>query len=93
VKTASSGVKGILVAQSFGPNIILLDIGLPDMDGYQVAQKLRELSNLQGVPIVAMSVYRMGLDNPGRNKAEFDHFLLKPPQLNELRTLILECLS
>jgi PAS domain S-box-containing protein len=91
VKTANTGEKGILIAQSFIPDIILLDIGLPEMDGYQVAKKLREQSGSRKAKIVAISGYSLGQDHFGKVEADFDNYLLKPPKLNELQSLILEC--
>ena len=91
VKTANNGMKGISIAQSFTPDIILLDIGLPEMDGYQVAKKLREQPNSQGTVIIIMSGYCQCRENPGKDAADFDHYLLKPPDLSELQRLIEKC--
>ena len=88
VESASNGTQGIVAAQSFAPDIILLDIGLPDMDGYQVAKKLREQPCTQRVPIIAMSGYSQENDSQGVDKVGFDHYLIKPPKLSELRNLL-----
>jgi CheY-like chemotaxis protein len=89
VKTASNGKMGISIAQDFAPDIILLDIGMPDMDGYQVAVKLRELPCLQKTKIVAMSGYGRR-EELKMDTADFDHYLIKPPKLNEIQSLISE---
>jgi len=90
VATASNGTEGISVAHSFAPDIILLDIGLPDMDGYQVAKKLREQLTSQRPLIIALSGYAQSMNNPDVEAAGFDHYLVKPPKISELQNLILE---
>jgi PAS domain S-box-containing protein len=86
VRTAYNGADGICIAQDFEPDIILLDIGLPDMDGYQVARKLREQPALQSSLIIAQSGY---VPNQGElSEKGFDHYLIKPPKLNQLQELI-----
>ncbi len=90
VETASNGMEGISVAQRFFPDIILLDIGLPDMDGYQVAKKLREQLTGKRPLIIAMSGYALSMNNPCLEEAGFDHYVVKPPKLSELRQLITE---
>jgi CheY-like chemotaxis protein len=88
VETANNGEQGILTAQSFAPDIILLDIGLPDIDGYQVAKKLREQPCTQGVLIIAMSGYAPNRDNQSTQPDHFDHYLVKPAKISELQNLI-----
>jgi PAS domain S-box-containing protein len=92
VETATNGKQGISLAQSFVPDIILLDIGLPDMDGYQVANKLREQLGNKRPRIIAMSGYGPGQENLRTDAAaDFDHYLVKPPKLSELQGLISQC--
>jgi PAS domain S-box-containing protein len=91
VETASDGKKGISVAQSFAPDLVLLDIGLPEMDGYQIAKMLRELPGSQGAMIVALSGYSPGQSGHNTEASDFDHYLLKPPKLTELKNLISKC--
>ncbi len=56
---ARDGREGIKLAAQFKPSIILLDIQLPEMDGYTVAKELRKNQNLASVPIVAVTSYAM----------------------------------
>ena len=90
VQSAYSGSQGIAVAQTFAPDVILLDIGLPDMDGYQVARKLREHLNTRRVWIIALSGYEQKKNSLGAESAEFDHYLMKPLNLSQLQQLIAE---
>jgi two-component system, cell cycle response regulator DivK len=56
---SSNGVNGIIMAKESKPDIILLDIQLPGMDGYTVASKLRENKELKNTPIIAVTSYAM----------------------------------
>jgi PAS domain S-box-containing protein len=88
VRAAHNGVDGICAARSFEPDVILLDIGLPDMDGYQVVKKLREQPALQSTLIIAHSGYAP--DQGELSETGFDHYLLKPLKLGQLKELISE---
>jgi PAS domain S-box-containing protein len=88
VEVAHQGIQGISVAQRFKPDIVLLDIGLPDMDGYQVARKLREHTHAHQLWIIALSGYDQKKMSHGSKLAEFDHYLMKPPSLSQLQELI-----
>ena len=90
VETAHHGTQGISAAQGFEPDIVLLDIGLPDMDGYQVARKLREHPSTQRVWIIALSGYGQKKNSLSAESAGFDHYLMKPPNLSQLQKLIAE---
>jgi CheY-like chemotaxis protein/two-component sensor histidine kinase len=90
VEIAHQGTQGISAARSFKPDIVLLDIGLPDMDGYQVARKLREHTHTQRLWIIALSGYDQKKISHRSKLPEFDHYLMKPPNLNQLQDLIAE---
>lgn len=90
VEIAYSGSQGIAVAQTFEPDIVLLDIGLSDMDGYQVARKLREQTATQRTLIIALSGYDQKKNSLSAESAGFDHYLIKPPDLSQLRDLLAE---
>lgn len=90
VETASNGTQGICTAQVFAPDIIILDIGLPNMDGYQVARKLREQPSTQRVWIIALSGYDQKKNNLSMKSGGFDQYLMKPPDLTLLQELIVK---
>ena len=75
---ARDGPEGIATAQTALPDLILLDIQLPQMDGYAVARALRENSALDGVPIVAVTSYAMNGDQVKALAAGCDGYLEKP---------------
>jgi CheY-like chemotaxis protein len=75
-------------AADFKPDVVLLDIGLPGMDGYEVAQRLRELPGLRNVRLVAVTGYGRSDDRLRAKDAGFDDHLTKPVQFDILdRTL------
>lgn len=78
IAVAPNGPSGIELAQTRTPDLILLDIQLPLMDGYSVARKLRELQSLQGVPIIAVTSYAMPGDRERCLDAGCDGYIEKP---------------
>jgi len=89
-KTASvySAADALARAVAFRPDVVLLDIGLPGMDGYEVAQKLRELPGLRDIRLVAVTGYGRSDDRIRARDAGFDDHLTKPVEYTVLeRTL------
>jgi two-component system CheB/CheR fusion protein len=88
VEVAHDGAEAVQSAQDSRPDLVLLDIGLPGMDGYQVAGALRLLPELQDTLIVALTGYGQESDRQRSAQAGFDHHLIKPVDLEELRHLV-----
>jgi CheY-like chemotaxis protein len=78
VRAAHSGPAALDMVREFAPEIILLDIGLPGMSGYEVARKLREETKAEGVVIAALTGYGQEADRERSRKAGFDYHLTKP---------------
>lgn len=78
LRLAHTGTKGLQRARDFQPDVVLLDIGLPDLTGYEVARRLRGDPQLQGVGIIAMTGFGAENDRRQAEEAGFDHFLVKP---------------
>ena len=76
-------------AVAFAPDIILLDIGLPEMDGYEVARRVRALKRLDHVKLVALTGYGQSEDLRRALEAGFDEHLVKPVDFDTLS----RCLS
>ncbi len=83
VVAAPDGPAGIALAQEERPDLILLDIQLPGMDGYAVAQALRQEPSLEQVPLLAVSSYAMAGDRERALAAGFDGYLEKPIEPTE----------
>ena len=88
VQTADCGIKAIEQAQVFHPQVILLDIGLPDLDGYEVAKRLRALPETSDVILIALTGYGQTEDRERSQAAGFNHHLLKPVDYKELTRLL-----
>ena len=92
VLTVHDGPSTLTAAQQFLPNVVLLDIGLPGMDGFEVARKMREQSIFKDVVLVAMTGYGQESDRQRSKEAGFNHHLVKPPDFKKLER-ILEAVS
>jgi PAS domain S-box-containing protein len=84
----SSGEVAIQSFAEFRPDVVLLDIGLPDIDGYQVAQRIRALPDGTSVRLVAVTGYGHEEHRRRAAAAGFDHHLVKPVKLAELQELL-----
>lgn len=89
VQVAHSGRKGLELAREVGPSAVLLDIGLPDMSGYEVAHELRSLPSLEGTRIIAVSGTPPEADMVKRHDG-FDYHLTKPISFDQLEALLNE---
>ncbi|HYC57872.1 MAG TPA: ATP-binding protein [Candidatus Binatia bacterium] len=90
VRTADSGPAALDAARAFAPQLILLDLGLPGMSGYEVAQRLRRQPETAGARIVAVSGYAQDGDRERSRKAGFDEHLAKPVDLVRFRQILAE---
>jgi len=88
VLTVHDGPSTLTAAQDFHPNVVLLDIGLPGMDGFEVAKKLREQAIFKDVVLVAMTGYGQESDRQRSKEAGFDHHLVKPPDFKKLQRIL-----
>lgn len=88
VETADCGLKGIEKARAFRPRVILLDIGLPDISGYEVARRLRELPDTRQIFLIAVSGYGQPEDLKQSKSAGFNHHLLKHVDISDLSALL-----
>jgi two-component system CheB/CheR fusion protein len=81
-QTVHEGPAAPEAVRRFKPDVVLLDLGLPGMDGYQVARRLREEHGRKGVTLIAITGYRQ--DEQRLKEAGFDGHLLKPPDMDTL---------
>jgi CheY-like chemotaxis protein len=88
VKTANEGTEGISTAEEFKPDVVLVDLGLPGISGYEVARRLRKHPQLSDVCIVAQTGWGDTNDRRRTKEAGFDHHLLKPLDPEDLRAVI-----
>ena len=87
VRTAYSGAQAIACARDFEPGVVFLDIGLPDLSGYEVAVKLREIPAMRGATLIALTGYGRDQDKDLAQDAGFDRHIVKPIDFSKLATL------
>jgi two-component system CheB/CheR fusion protein len=88
VRMAHDGPAALEIARSFHPQVVVLDIGLPGMDGYEVAKRLRSEAPMQNVILIALTGYGQSEDRQRSIAAGFNHHLVKPVDPEVLQTLI-----
>jgi PAS domain S-box-containing protein len=93
VRTAHDGPSGIQAARELAPDVVVLDIGLPGMNGYEVARALREDPRLRAVILIALTGYGTTEDRGRALGAGFDHHLTKPVDPEALDALIKSLLA
>jgi two-component system CheB/CheR fusion protein len=88
VVVAYRGPDGLKMAREFKPDVVLCDIGLPEMDGYQVARAIRADDQLRNVQLIALTGYALPQDLAKAKEAGFDQHLAKPPSLEKLEEVL-----
>jgi CheY-like chemotaxis protein len=87
-RTAADGVQALHTVEAFAPDVALLDIGLPGMDGYELARRLRGHANARSTLIVALTGYGRDPDRARALAAGFDEHLVKPVAAERLFELL-----
>jgi two-component system OmpR family response regulator len=82
------GPAALETVRTYRPRAVLLDIGMPGMDGFQVAQHLRDQPVLANTVIIGRSAYTEEVYRRRARQVGFDHYLVKPVDLDYLRTLL-----
>ncbi|MBT2794763.1 hybrid sensor histidine kinase/response regulator [Paraburkholderia strydomiana] len=88
VRTAGDGPAGLQLAHDFCPQAVLLDIGLPGIDGYEVARRIRRQPWGRQLLLVAVSGWGQESDRQAAAEAGFDHHLIKPINVEDLTALL-----
>ena len=88
-RAAFSGPEALNVIPTFRPAVVLLDIGMPNMDGLEVARRIRQIPEFQNLTLIALTGWGQEDDRNRSRSAGFDHHLIKPADVNALQTLLL----
>lgn len=88
VQVKEDAASALQAAQAFDVDLFILDIGLPDMDGYALARRLREDARTANATIIALTGYGQPQDRALSNAAGFDHHLVKPAEHQELLRIL-----
>jgi two-component system, cell cycle response regulator DivK len=89
---AVDGVEGVAMAQSHRPDLILMDIQLPEIDGYEATRQIRTVPELAQVPIIAVTSYALSGDEAKARDAGCNGYVAKPFSPRELLAKIREFL-
>ncbi|QKT02613.1 PAS domain S-box protein [Ectothiorhodospiraceae bacterium 2226] len=87
-RVAYDGPGALKACDDYRPAVVLLDIGMPGMDGYEVARRLRANPRMEGVTLIALTGWGQAEDRRRTREAGFDHHLLKPVNLDALREVL-----
>ncbi|MCA1829221.1 MAG: response regulator, partial [Myxococcales bacterium] len=88
VRVARDGPSALSEMEAFAPDVVLLDIGLPGMDGYEVARRIRAAHPAERVRLLALTGYGADSDRERARSAGFDRHLVKPVELAELQRVL-----
>jgi PAS domain S-box-containing protein len=88
VECSYSGLEALEVAKRFKPNVVLMDLSMPGMDGYEALRRLREVAGMQEAFVVAMTGYGAEEDTRRTREAGFDGHLTKPAPLDQLVSML-----
>ncbi len=93
VHIAEDGLKGLEVLESIIPTFILLDISMPNMNGWEMIKAVREDENLPYIPIIALTAHAMQGDQERIMASGFDGYISKPFRLGSFLQQIMDCLT
>ncbi|WP_109210703.1 MULTISPECIES: response regulator [Microbacterium] len=84
VLPAETGEEGVTLATTCEPDLVLMDLQLPDIDGFEALRRLREDPALATVPVVAVTAFAMREDRERASRSGFDGYLEKPISIRDL---------
>jgi len=88
VRTAYDGSEALEAALDYRPNVVVLDIGLPGLNGLEVAKRLRQQPALKNAVLVALTGYGRETDRQRSLEAGFDHHLVKPGDFGKVLQIL-----
>jgi two-component system CheB/CheR fusion protein len=87
-QAAESGTAALGLIDAWRPNVVILDLGLPGMDGFEIARRLRASDKYTGIRLIALTGYGQAADRTAAQEAGFDVHLVKPVNGDHLLTLL-----
>ncbi len=88
VRTAHDGPSGVQAAINYLPDVALLDIGLPGLNGYDVAKRIRQEPALENITLIALTGYGQETDRQNSDQVGFNHHLVKPADFTKLQQIL-----
>ena len=89
LRQAHDGQSGLQAAMAFRPDVVLLDLGLPGIDGFEVTRRIRQQDALKAVVLVAVTGYGRDTDRQRAQAAGFDYHLVKPVDFDDIEKILL----
>jgi CheY-like chemotaxis protein len=93
IRFVTSGPKALEMLASFTPDVLLLDLAMPEMDGFELLQRIRSQPTLEHIPALAVTAYSVESQRERSVAAGFDAHVVKPIDIDPLAALILELLA
>jgi two-component system cell cycle response regulator DivK len=90
---AVTGTEGVAMAQTHSPDLILMDIQLPGIDGYEATRRIKSISSIKDIPIIAVTSYALSGDDKKAYEAGCDDYVTKPFSPRELLKKVQKYLS
>jgi CheY-like chemotaxis protein len=88
VRGVNSGAEALKALDEAAADVVLLDIGMPGMDGYEVARRIRQRAEFKDVRLVALTGWGQDEDRRRSSEAGFDQHLIKPADVGVLKSLL-----
>jgi len=93
VRVMHDGPSALAMVDEFAPEVVILDIGLPGMNGFEVARDLRTRAVTKSALLIALTGYGADSDRQKAHDAGFDHHLVKPVSFTAIETVIIDKFS
>jgi two-component system, cell cycle response regulator DivK len=93
VHIAGNGIEGLALLENITPTFILLDLSMPEMDGWEMFSRLRTRAHLQKIPVIALTAHAMSGDKEKVLSAGFNGYISKPFRIASFLEDIQKCLS
>jgi CheY-like chemotaxis protein len=90
VVVAFDGIEALAMFAEFQPDVAILDLGLPGIDGFEVALRVRADERFRSIPLIAHSGYSLPSHRERSRAVGFTHHLAKPIDMNQLRAILAE---
>ncbi|MBI2824928.1 MAG: PAS domain S-box protein [Planctomycetia bacterium] len=88
VQVVHDGATALTMIESYRPDVVLLDIGMPGMDGFEVARRVRQRVDFHNIMLIALTGWGQTVDRERTRTAGFDHHLVKPADITALQSLL-----
>ena len=88
MQSVTNAEEGLELVKSINPDVVLMDVSLPGMNGYDATRILKANNDTQNIPVIAITANAMDSDKQKADEAGLDAFITKPIDVNELLTVI-----